>query len=105
MTVISTYKKDTRRKVFLKCVLGVLSTYMSVHQMHMYCPRMPEEGIISPGIRITDGCELQGTEPWSFRRAESAPEALSPPPHMEFYNNQSDEMQLFKCRNSNRIRY
>lgn len=35
--------------------MSVLSTYMSVHHVHAWCPRRPEEGI---GTEVTNGCEL-----------------------------------------------
>jgi hypothetical protein len=36
--------------------MGVLSAYMSVYNMHAWCPRSLEKGIKSLGPGVTDGC-------------------------------------------------
>lgn len=40
--------------------------------MHMYClcvwcPQRPDEGVSSPGTRITGGCELSNIECWKLK--------------------------------------
>jgi hypothetical protein len=38
--------------------MGVLPACMSVYHVHAWCPQWLEEGIGSPGTRITDDFEL-----------------------------------------------
>jgi E3 ubiquitin-protein ligase NEDD4 len=38
--------------------MSVLPACMSVHHMHTWCLWRPEEGVGSPGIGVTDSCEL-----------------------------------------------
>lgn len=38
--------------------MDVLLAYFFVHCMHIWCLRKPEEGVGSPGTRVTGGFEL-----------------------------------------------
>jgi hypothetical protein len=37
--------------------MDILPAYMSVNQVHVWCPQRPEEGVRSPSSGVTDGCE------------------------------------------------
>lgn len=55
--------------------MDILPTCMCVHHVHAWCLGRPEEGVISPRTKVTDGFELTyvlGMEPRSFAKAANA---------------------------------
>lgn len=66
-----------QQKVNLFILFMHISTFpvcMSVFHMHVCCQWRPEEGLRSPGIGVSDGCEVPWTlevDPWSFARTSS----------------------------------